>query len=40
MELLESYPTVKQILNPKDREMAEKVGKLLKLIEEERKLLL
>ena len=39
-ELLETYPTVKQILNPKDKEMAEKVGMLLKLIEDERKSLI
>ena len=39
-DLLQQYPTVKQILNPKDKETAEKVGSLLKLIEAERKSLL
>ena len=39
-ELLEIYPTVKQILNPQSKEMAEKVGMLLKLIEGERKSLI
>ena len=39
-DLLQQCPTVKQILNPVDKETAEKVGLLLKLIEEERKSLL
>ena len=39
-DLLERHPTVKQILNPADKETAEKVGLLLKLIEAERKSLL
>ena len=38
--LLERHTTVKQILNPADKETAEKVGLLLKLIEAERKSLL
>ena len=39
-DMLELYPSVKQILNPQSKEMAEKVGKMLKLIEDERKSLL
>ena len=39
-DILEQYPTVKQFLNPQDKETAEKVGMMLKLIEEERKLLI
>ena len=39
-ELLDENPTVKQILNPRSKEMAEDVGKFIKHIEEERKSLL
>ena len=39
-DMLEMYPSVKQLLNPQSQEMAEKVGRLLKLIEDERKSLL
>ena len=39
-ELLDENPTVKQILNPGSKEMAEDVGKLLKHIEDTRKSLL
>ena len=35
--LLQENPTVKKILNPTNKEMAEKVGKYLKLIENRRK---
>ena len=39
-DLLEECPTVKEILNPQNRETAEKVGMLLKLIEGERQSLI
>ena len=39
-ELLETCPTVKQILNPQDKEKAEKIGMLLKAIEEKRESLI
>ena len=35
-DLLEKCPTVKEILNPQNRETAEEVGMLLKLIEKKR----
>ena len=36
-DLLQENPTVKKVLNPTNKEMAEKVGKYLKLIENRRK---
>ena len=39
-DLLQRFSTTKQILNPPDKETAEKVGLFLKLIEAERKSLL
>ena len=36
-EMLQENPSVKLVLNPKSREMANKVGMYLKLIEEQRK---
>ena len=39
-DMLREFPTVKDILNPKTKEMANDVGRFLKLIEAERKLLI
>ena len=36
-ELIEENPTVKKFLNPKNKEMANRVGSYLKLIEDERR---
>ena len=38
-ELLEENPSVKELLNPKDKDTAHEVGCMLKLIEERRRLL-